>query len=194
MRYIAVHHGMHSVVQSNTHALETTPPTIVTPPPPDPGHGAAGSAPPLPPVDADGVCIACMARRYAESSEKPSCAPQAACEPQDQPSNQTKSKPRPPPPSSTTTTPLSSNLTPPPPRSPGCHPSSLSLFSSPSSFASSSPYAPAAGQRSRRVTPLHFDSPWGALSAAAVGGGGGARAAKAAAAATACRGCSMWDI
>ena len=42
-------------------------------------------------------CTACMAGRYAESSGQPMSAPQAACEPQDRPSNEIKSNLPPPP-------------------------------------------------------------------------------------------------
>ena len=78
------------------------PPTECARRPPPPAPGTARGLPPLPPrrTDADGVCIACMAGRYAESSGQPSSAPQAACEPQDWPSNQIKSTPALPPPNS----------------------------------------------------------------------------------------------
>ena len=59
-------------------------------PPPHPTRGTATGLPP-PARGCGWVCTACMAGRYAELSGQPSCAPQAACEPQDWPSNQIKS-------------------------------------------------------------------------------------------------------
>ena len=62
------------------------------PPPPNPRHG--DGPPPPPPARGSGrERITYMTGRYAESSGKPSHAPQAACEPQDRPSNQIKSNP-----------------------------------------------------------------------------------------------------
>ena len=86
-----------------------TPP--LPPPPPPPSERRAASSPhPLPaqpaavrqacppPARSCGwVCTACMAGQCAESSGQPSSAPQAACEPQDRPSNQIKSNTPPPP-------------------------------------------------------------------------------------------------
>ena len=77
-------------------------------PPLLPSRGTPRGLPPPPPrpADADRLCMACMASRYAKSSRQPSSAPQAASEPQDRPSNQIKSYPSPKPPPSN----------PPPPR------------------------------------------------------------------------------
>ena len=66
------------------------------PPPPQPAAGrqACPRAPPPPPARGSGrQRISCMASQYGESSGKPWTAPQAACEPQDRPSNQIKSNP-----------------------------------------------------------------------------------------------------
>ena len=71
---------------------------VFLPPPPSSPNPRQGdwSAPPPPARGWGWVCTACMA---AESSGQPSSAPQAACEPQDRPSNQIKSVlPEPPPP------------------------------------------------------------------------------------------------
>ena len=71
-----------------------------SPPPPHPARDTATGLPPRGPRTWT-VCTACMASRYAESLGQPLSAPQAACEPQDRPSNQIKSNQikSPPPPS-----------------------------------------------------------------------------------------------
>ena len=58
---------------------------------PNPRHGDRPAPPPPLARGCGWVCTACMAGRYAELSGQPLSAPQAACEPQDRPSNQIKS-------------------------------------------------------------------------------------------------------
>ena len=64
---------------------------VSLPPPPSSPNLRHGHRPAPPARRRGWVCTVCMAGRYVESSGQPSSAPQAACEPQDQPSNQIKS-------------------------------------------------------------------------------------------------------